>query len=236
MARRGRALRCPAGARVGVRCPPAPGRAGQGLRRGAGPGEARQNFRRGGLRCAPRPRAAVLPEPRAAAAAAAAAATQAACGTPRAVSEPRPAAPARSVAAAADGPALINTPATCGMCARPAARSRGAAARGWSPPGTARRRSLRPLPARDSTSGQSTAAGRGQPSGNKRRGLLHVRAGGVACTPASPTARGVGVASAIEEFSPRMSRRRGPPAPPARGYRHPASPCSAGPGLLDWSK
>lgn len=191
--------------------PPAPGRPGQGLRRGAGPGETFAAAGWAGLGCAPRPGgAAGAPRCR-----------------PSGVRDPHPRAPrprgngARQPppdlwTEAADGPALINTPATCGMCARPAARSRGAAARGWSPPGTARRGSPRPLPARHGPDSQWAVAGRGQPSGNERRRLPHVRVEGGAGP--RPT-RGVGVASAIEEFPPRMSAALPPPAPgrPATG-------------------
>lgn len=139
---------CPSGmarrGRLGGRHPPAPGRAPRGLRRRSVPGQAGTKLSRRrppGLRSAPRPGTAgtaAPTEPRATATAAAAVRAACAAGEPCGSGGGRQPPPALR-SGAADGPALINTPATCGMCARPPARSRGAAAaRGWSPPGAAR--------------------------------------------------------------------------------------------------
>lgn len=148
----------------------------------------------------------MLPKPCAAATAAGAAAT---CGSGPGRAGRARAAPARG-RRAADGPALINAPATCGMCARAAARGRGRPARAIAPPPTRPRRVRQPI-----------AGGGAGPARGERAARAPTRARR-AC-PAVPRAPGVGVGSAIEEFSPGMSAAT--PAPRL------ALPCSAALGI-----
>lgn len=102
------------------------------------------------------------------------------------------------------------------MCARPAARSRGAAARGWSPPARHREARLlwpRPLPAHHGPGSQPASRGVASPRGTGGRGCYTCERW---AWPGAPPPLGVGVASAIEEFSARMSAAVFPPPAPLR--------------------
>lgn len=195
--------------------------------------------------------AAVLPDPRVAAAARAVCGNLpggrvgTAPGNPRAIYGPR-----RQMA-----PRWLTRRLRAGcVCSsrRPLARRR----RTWEeparPPAAARRghraAPLAPPTPRPAAAPATNRPARGvaSPAGNKRRGLPHVRPGGGACGPASSTPSGEWAWPAPLRNSPLACRRRCPPPPPPpprwavpqpdRGHRHPASPCSAGAGVLGRSK
>lgn len=195
MARRGRARRCPAGTRLGRRCPPAPGRDGT-----PGRDQTLQTPGRAALSSAPR----LSPAPR----------RRRRRRSPAPISplphdtEPLPRearSPRRFKGRAADGPALINTRATCGMCARSPPAPAVPPHVGGARPARSATPSPRPLRPPQPIGAQGAGPARGVQAAS-----VSTRASGWAW-PAGSRHRpsgGGGVASAIEEFSAGMSAAR----------------------------
>jgi len=195
MARRGRARRCPAGTRLGRRCPPAPGRDGT-----PGRDQTLQTPGRAALSSAPR----LSPAPR----------RRRRRRSPAPISllphdtEPLPRearSPRRFKGRAADGPALINTRATCGMCARSPPAPAVPPHVGGARPARSATPSPRPLRPPQPIGAQGAGPARGVQAAS-----VSTRASGWAWPAGSrhrPSGRG-GVASAIEEFSAGMSAAR----------------------------